>query len=189
MHRARSRPLMRAYSPHARFQTYIHPISAQARRSFRPSPPTLSVDPSPPSCESQSDHQCIWPTTPHRATVTPTTRAGPVTLTDVPDTTTLYRGPVGSPPPTTGTPGLPTPYTYQTVVNGQTFQVADIYTPKRAPTVPVTIPATGSILDYDAFTSIYGTAFKPLNDASRLAPSVTLLCAAMYLVFVPYVVA
>jgi hypothetical protein len=102
--------------------------------------------------------------------------------------TTEQRGPVGAPPSTTrGTPYLPTPYVYTTVINGQSVPVTETFTPTRHSTVSMTYPTTGTILNYDEYTSRFGL---PVGGAASLGYSMglTLLAfgVALYVV-IPFV--
>ncbi|TEB34452.1 hypothetical protein FA13DRAFT_1625903, partial [Coprinellus micaceus] len=104
----------------------------------------------------------LGPSTSIISTITPA--GAPVTLTGAP--TTPQQGPVGAPASTSHTAGGPTPFTYVTVINGQSRWIADVFQPTRQATTPFTTPTTGSIMDYDAFTSRFGT-FDP-SSASRV---------------------
>ncbi|KAJ2929358.1 hypothetical protein H1R20_g7735, partial [Candolleomyces eurysporus] len=119
-----------------------------------------------------------------RTVSTTLTQQGPVTLDAGNAADGRQGGPVGAPPPTTGTPGGPTPYTYRTEVNGRTVSVVDIFTPTRAATREVTIPATGSIMNYDDYLTRFGAA---PSSATPLLPSLivsitTSLLAAVFVV-------
>ncbi|KAJ3513099.1 hypothetical protein NLJ89_g3141 [Agrocybe chaxingu] len=91
-------------------------------------------------------------------TETTTETSTETTPTPTPTTTTpdVGQGPVGAPVSRTGTPGAPTPYTYTTVVNGVTTAIAAIFTPTTPATVSVSIPASGTILDYTEWLSMVG---------------------------------
>ena len=71
-------------------------------------------------------------------------------------TQTAQQGPVGQPGSTTGTPGAPIPYAYTTVIGGVTTVVQDIFTPTSPATTTVSAGASGTILDYSSWRSIYG---------------------------------
>lgn len=71
-------------------------------------------------------------------------------------TQTLQQGPVGQPGSTTGIPGAPIPYAYTTVIGGVTTVVQDTFTPTSPATTPVTAGASGTILNYSSWRSIYG---------------------------------
>ncbi|KAF4613633.1 hypothetical protein D9613_007668 [Agrocybe pediades] len=83
-------------------------------------------------------------------------------------------GPVGAPAATTASAGAPTPYTYTTVINGVTSVIADIFTPTSPSTVTKSIPATGTILDFGTWKSIYGP--PPGSDGQSISISFFLLC-------------
>ncbi|RXW17832.1 hypothetical protein EST38_g8014 [Candolleomyces aberdarensis] len=109
---------------------------------------------------------------------------GPITLDAGDAADGRQGGPVGAPPATSGTPGGPTPYTYRTEVNGRTVSVVDIFTPTRAATRDVTIPATGSVMNFDDYLTRFATA---TSSATPLLPSLivsitTSLLAAMFVV-------
>ncbi|TFK40101.1 hypothetical protein BDQ12DRAFT_680351 [Crucibulum laeve] len=87
---------------------------------------------------------------------TATTSSTTTSTTSTATTPTGQQGPVGQPGPTTGTPGGPTPYTYTTVVDGVTTAIADTFTPTDIKTTPVTPTASGTILDYSSWLSVYG---------------------------------
>ncbi|KAF8149813.1 hypothetical protein B0H34DRAFT_731266 [Crassisporium funariophilum] len=81
-------------------------------------------------------------------------------------TTSDDKGPVAQPPATTGTPGGPTPYTYTTVINGVTNVLTDVFTPTSPATVTVTAGASGTVLDYSSWLSIYGPTHTPKTGAA-----------------------
>ncbi|KAG7089644.1 hypothetical protein E1B28_011306 [Marasmius oreades] len=69
------------------------------------------------------------------------------------------QGPVGQPPATTGTPHLPIPYQYTTVVNGVKTVIQDTFTPTLgfpSTTIKPQVPSTGIIMDYSSWLSQYG---------------------------------
>lgn len=103
---------------------------------------------------------------------------GPTTLPGEP-TDTLPQGPVGAPASTSHTPGGPTPYTYVTVVDGRSVWVADVFRPTSQATTPFTTPTTGSIMDYDAFTSRFGT-WGANSSAGRVGISLLASCAVAF---------
>ena len=96
-------------------------------------------------------------TTATTTSTTATTTATAKTATTATTTAALQQGPVGQPASTTGTPGGPTPYTYTTVVNGQTTVLTDVFTPTSPSTINVTAGASGTILGYSSWLSIYGS--------------------------------
>jgi len=103
-------------------------------------------------------------TTPDIATTSTTTSALP-TVTP----TTVQQGPVGQPAATVGDPNGVTPYTYTTVIGGVTQAVSDNFTPTNPPTLSPTIGSSGSVMDYSAWSSMYGaqtTAGAAVNAAA-----------------------
>jgi len=100
---------------------------------------------------------------PNRQTLSP---AQPTTT----DQGGVGAGPVGQPAATTASAGAPTPYTYTTVINGVTSVLEDIFTPTSPATVSTSIPATGTILDFDTWSSLYGP--PPKSEASSIPISI-----------------
>ncbi|KAK0495309.1 hypothetical protein EDD18DRAFT_1171616 [Armillaria luteobubalina] len=93
-----------------------------------------------------------------RATTALTTATTATTATAATTTLAQGGGVVGAPAATTdGDPHGPTPYTYTTAIGGVTTLVEDTFTPTFAATTPSTAPATGSIMDFSQYESIYGT--------------------------------
>lgn len=92
-------------------------------------------------------------------------------------------GPVGQPASTTVTPGAPISYVYTTVVNGVTSVVADLFTPTSPSTVEVLPTGTGTILNFSAYQSIYGTltapASHPIVHVMYTLSAVVAICAAL----------
>ncbi|KAF5367109.1 hypothetical protein D9758_004034 [Tetrapyrgos nigripes] len=84
--------------------------------------------------------------------------------------TTPDRGPVGQPDATTGTPHAPIPFKYTTIIDGSKEVVQATFTPTFPQTVLSTAPATGSIMDYSEWLSIYGptTSAGSSSSASSL---------------------
>ncbi|KAF5341978.1 hypothetical protein D9611_001684 [Ephemerocybe angulata] len=102
--------------------------------------------------------------------------ATPTTLTQAPPQQG-QQGQVGTRTSTTSHPvGGPTPYTYLTTVNGQTEWIVDTFLPTSGPAfTSKAIPATGSIMDYDAFISKYGVSPLDIHaSASTLHISISL---------------
>jgi len=95
------------------------------------------------------------PTSTNTATTTTssTTTSALATIITAP----VQQGPVGQPAPTVGQPNGVTPYVYTTVIGGVTQVVSDNFTPTTPATVSRTIGASGSIMDYSVWLSIYGT--------------------------------
>jgi len=71
-------------------------------------------------------------------------------------TQTIQQGPVGTPASTTGTPGAPIPYVYTTVIGGVTTTVSDTFTPTSPATTVPSAGASGTIINYSSWLSIYG---------------------------------
>ncbi|KIY64046.1 hypothetical protein CYLTODRAFT_493443 [Cylindrobasidium torrendii FP15055 ss-10] len=84
-------------------------------------------------------------------TDTATTTATRTTTTS----TTPVGGPQATPDATTGTPHTPIEYQYTTTVDGEVTVLNSVFTPTFAETTPVTAPATGTILSWEEYTSIY----------------------------------
>lgn len=128
-------------------------------------------------------------TTPLTTSTTPvTTSTTPVTTSTTPATiapqpTVQQGGPVGQPASTTVTPGAPISYVYTTVVNGVTSVVADLFTPTSPSTVEVLPTGTGTILNFSAYQSIYGTltapASHPIVHVMYTLSAVVAICAAL----------
>ncbi|CAA7268167.1 unnamed protein product [Cyclocybe aegerita] len=109
-------------------------------------------------------------------TTTETTTDTTTETTPTPTTTTtddIGHGPVGAPVSRTGTPGAPTPYTYTTVVNGVTTAIAAIFTPTTPATVSVSIPASGTILDYTEWLSMVGINPTAVGGAASCIPRIS----------------
>ncbi|THV02802.1 hypothetical protein K435DRAFT_748651 [Dendrothele bispora CBS 962.96] len=95
------------------------------------------------------------PTTQTLETLPATTaQATQTTTSTTPD---VNAGPVGQPAATSGVPHGPTPYTYTTIVAGETQRVVATFSPTFPETVLSTAPATGTVLDYSEWLSMYGT--------------------------------
>ncbi|PFH53205.1 hypothetical protein AMATHDRAFT_45813 [Amanita thiersii Skay4041] len=99
-------------------------------------------------------------------TTTRTTTTPATPTTTIPD----IQGPVGQPAPTTATPGGPTPFTYTTIVGGETMVVTDIFTPTNPATVHVIPSGTGTIWALSSWMDQYGPTnpAQAANTASRL---------------------
>ncbi|KAF9048490.1 hypothetical protein BJ165DRAFT_1460010 [Panaeolus papilionaceus] len=123
-----------------------------------------------------------------QSTVTTTDANGQTITTTILPTVAVpppaNQGPVGAPPSTTGTPHLPTPYTYTTVINGVTTAFADTFTPTDYKTTPTSIPATGTILGLTDFLSMNNITV--IGSATHITPlSPVLLACTLSLSVLP----
>ncbi|KAF5371941.1 hypothetical protein D9615_008081 [Tricholomella constricta] len=99
----------------------------------------------------------LTPPTPPTTQIPPTTTTPTTTAVLQPDPTPpVQQGPVGQPDATRFTPGGVTPYTYTTIINGETSVLVDNFTPTNPATLPISIGASGTILDYSAWLAQYG---------------------------------
>ncbi|KJA13330.1 hypothetical protein HYPSUDRAFT_209633 [Hypholoma sublateritium FD-334 SS-4] len=127
---------------------------------------TIGV-PAATTAASATTTPAVTTTTPLTTTTTPvSTTTTPATTTTTPATiapqpTVQQGGPVGQPASTTITPGAPISYVYTTVIGGVTSVVADVFTPTSPSTIEVLPTGTGTILDFSAYQSIYGTLTAP----------------------------
>ncbi|KAG5639145.1 hypothetical protein H0H81_006404 [Sphagnurus paluster] len=101
-------------------------------------------------------------------TTSSTSTTAPVTVTPPP----VPEGPVGQPQATSFSPGGVTPYTYTTVVDGVTSVLVDNFTPTNPATQPITVGASGTILDYSSWLSQYGAQTTGKSGSGARAASV-----------------
>ncbi|KIL67452.1 hypothetical protein M378DRAFT_159271, partial [Amanita muscaria Koide BX008] len=113
------------------------------------------------------------------ATTSTGTSTGTSTSTSTSTTsTTPQAGPVGQPAATTATPGAPTPFTYTTIINGQTVVTTDVFTPTNPASTPVEATMSGTIWNLSSYLSQYGQA------TSTGAVTMTCLGVAAYTLLV-----
>ncbi|KAF8638181.1 hypothetical protein AX17_002378 [Amanita inopinata Kibby_2008] len=122
-----------------------------------------------------------------------TTANTPTTMTTTPATTTIpppdnQQGPVGQPAATTVTPGGPTPFTYTTIINGETVVSTDVFTPTNPATTPVVPSISGTVWDLSSWLHEYGptTPVGSKSSAVNLKAS-TLSFVAVYVVSLMYI--
>ncbi|KAF8633218.1 hypothetical protein AX15_001454 [Amanita polypyramis BW_CC] len=116
--------------------------------------------------------------------------------TQIPTTTTTTttppnnpQGPVGQPAATTAMPGAPTPFTFTTIINGQTVISTAIFTPTNPATTPVVPTMSGTIWDLSSYLQKYGPT-TPVGAAKStsgmghfiyLSIQIALICALEHL--------
>ncbi|KAG5643260.1 hypothetical protein DXG03_001270 [Asterophora parasitica] len=106
--------------------------------------------------------------------LTTATATSPTTVAAVPP---VQQGPVGQPQDTTFSAGGVTPYTYTTVVNGVTSVLVDQFTPTNPPTLPISVSASGTVLDYSSWLSQYGHPTAGANVAMAVREKRTSVAA------------
>ncbi|KAF8075870.1 hypothetical protein FPV67DRAFT_1469577 [Lyophyllum atratum] len=106
-----------------------------------PVPPTTTTPPTPPTAITQPQTQ--------------------IANTPPP----VQQGPVGQPDATKFTPGGPTPFTYTTIIGGETSVIVDTFVPTNPATRPPSVGPPGTILNYSQWAAQYG----PQSSASGTA--------------------
>ncbi|KAF8740942.1 hypothetical protein AX14_006420 [Amanita brunnescens Koide BX004] len=110
------------------------------------------------------------PTTSTISTVAPLVTTATTTTTAALTTTTPGnpQGPVGQPAPTTATAGAPTPFTFTTIINGQTIISTAIFTPTNPATTPVVPTISGTVWGLSSYLQQYGPTVS-VGSASAIA--------------------
>ncbi|KAF8326490.1 hypothetical protein F5887DRAFT_948656 [Amanita rubescens] len=94
------------------------------------------------------------PTTSTISILVPATTPTTTTLTTT--TPNNPQGPVGQPAPTTATAGAPTPFTFTTIIGGQTIVSTAIFTPTNPATTPVVPTMSGTVWALSSYLNQYG---------------------------------
>ncbi|KAF8633219.1 hypothetical protein AX15_001454 [Amanita polypyramis BW_CC] len=129
-------------------------------------------------------------------TISTLTTQATTQTTQIPTTTTTTttppnnpQGPVGQPAATTAMPGAPTPFTFTTIINGQTVISTAIFTPTNPATTPVVPTMSGTIWDLSSYLQKYGPT-TPVGAAKStsgmghfiyLSIQIALICALEHL--------